>query len=178
MKIRCEAPADFGAISEVVSAAWAEADGTPSNRPPIEVRIVELIRDSENYIPDLSLVAESEAGIVGHIMFSHVELRGEETIRILALAPMAVLPNHQRTGIGGALVRAGLEKADALKESLVVLVGHADYHPRFGFEPARRSGIEPPWPDLPDEVWMVKPLSSYSEDMRGTVRYPPAFDET
>lgn len=90
----------------------------------------------------------------------------------------AVAPTHQRTGVGTALVEAGLTKADVLGEPLVLVLGHAAYYPRFGFEPARPLGIEPPFPDLPDDVWMIKRMSSYSEQFRGTVWYPPAFDVT
>jgi putative acetyltransferase len=116
--------------------------------------------------------------IVGHILLSSVELHGEQTMRVLALAPMAVLPTHQRVGVGRALVDASIEKAEARREPLILVVGHADYYPRFGFQPARHHGIEPPWPDFPDDVWMVKPLSSFSDRFRGTVRYPTAFDLT
>jgi putative acetyltransferase len=111
-------------------------------------------------------------------MFSYVELQGEQSTRVLALAPMAVSPLHQRTGIGSALVKAGLERADTMGLPLVVVVGYASYYPRFGFEPARPLGIEPPWPDLPDDVWMIKPLPSYSGRLGGTVRYPPPFDRS
>ena len=166
VNIRPETPADYEAIAGVVTAAASANDA----------RLVELIRASDNYDPALALVAESESAIVGHILFSYVELRGQRTTRVLALAPMAVGPTHQRTGIGSALVEAGLKKADALGGPLVLVLGHAGYYPRFGFEPARPLGIEPPFSDLPDDVWMIKRLSSYSERFRGTVSYPPAFD--
>lgn len=167
MNIRVETPADYASIADVLVAAFDSED---------EVRLVDAIRTSSGYLPELALVAEQDSTIVGHLLLSYVELLGLEAMRVLALAPMAVAPAHQRIGIGSALVEAGLEKADALSEPLVLVLGHADYYPRFGFRPARSCGIEPPWPDLSEDVWMIKPLSAYSDRFRGTVSYPTAFD--
>lgn len=167
MKIRAESPEDYDAIAKVIGAAFETED---------EVRLVDAVRISDGYLPELALVAEQDSMIVGHIVFSYVGLQGAEAMRVLALAPMAVAPTQQRTGIGSALVQSGLKEAEAMSEPLVLVLGHAHYYPRFGFEPARSYGIEPPWPDLPNDVWMVKLLSSYSQRFQGTVRYPPAFD--
>jgi putative acetyltransferase len=123
-------------------------------------------------VPELSLVAEEDGEIVAHIMLSYVALDGRS---VLQLAPMAVVPDHQSRGIGAALVRSALERADALGEPLVLVVGHAGYYPRFGFEPARALGIEPPEP-FPDEDWMARRLAAYEPTLRGTVRCTPAFD--
>lgn len=168
MKIRPETPADYDAIAQLDTVTMREN----------EARLVELIRASDYYVPDLALVAEDDSEIVGHIVFSYVGLQSAATRRVLALAPMAVVPERQRSRIGGSLIEAGLETIEAMHEPLVLVLGHASYYPRFGFEPARPFGIEPPWPDLPNDVWMMKRLASYSPDIRGTVRYPPAFDVT
>jgi putative acetyltransferase len=167
MIVRPETPSDYEAISELLTSAFGQAT---------ESRLVRMLRASDNYVPDLSLVAEQNGQVVGHIMFSYITLKNDEEFRVLALACMAVTPGCQRRGIGGALVEAGLERADDRREPLVVVVGHPTYYPRFGFEPARRHGIEPPSADFPDNAFMIRRLSQYSERYRGRVVYPPAFD--
>ena len=85
--------------------------------------------------------------IVGHILFTRVVVRGQEAEHpALALAPLAVLPGEQRRGVGTALVRWGIDEASRLGHSLVIVLGHADYYPRFGFVPASRHGIRAPFP--------------------------------
>jgi putative acetyltransferase len=98
-------------------------------------------------------------------------------VELLALAPVAVRPGWQRQGIGGQLIRTGLESAAALVFRAVVLIGHPTYYPRFGFTPARSFGLECPFP-VPDEVFMALPLRPGGLDgVRGTIVYPPAFGE-
>jgi putative acetyltransferase len=161
--IRPETPADADAIARAVELAFGR---------PAEAELVVAIRASDGFVPELSLVAEEGGEIVGHVMLSYVPL-GDR--KVLQLAPMAVVPQRQSQGIGGALVRAVLERADGLGAPLVLVVGHADYYPRFGFEPARALGIEPPAP-FADEVWMARRLTAYDPTLRGTARFPPAFD--
>ncbi len=140
-------------------------------------QLVELIRASDRYVPELALVAEEDGVVVGHVMFSYVTLRGDEERDVLELAPVAVAPKRQRRGIGGALIRAGIEGAKARNEPLVVVLGHPTYYPRFGFEPAREHGIEPPSPEM-EPAFMVLPLPKYDECYRGRVVFPAAFDVT
>jgi putative acetyltransferase len=167
LRIRPEDPADFQAISDVVTAAFGQKD---------EARIIELIRQSPHYVPELALVAEEEGQIVGQALFSYIGLKGDNPAQVLGLAPVAVAPAHQRRGIGTALIRHGLAEADRRREALVVVVGHPHYYPRFGFEPASRHGIHAPWPNIPDAAFMVKLLSGYEKHYRGRVSYPPAFE--
>jgi len=169
MIVRPETPSDYEAIDELLRSAFDGAD---------ESQLVRSLRASDNYVPDLALVAEENDQVVGHIVFSYATLKDDEEFRVLALAPMAVTPGLQRRGIGGALVEAGLERADDRGEPLVIVVGHPTYYPRFGFEPARRHGIEPPSADFPDDAFMVRRLSGYSERQRGRVVYPAAFGMT
>ncbi|MEX2245203.1 MAG: N-acetyltransferase [Dehalococcoidia bacterium] len=168
--IRAERPEDHKAIARVVEAAF----GRPS-----EARLVELVRASEHYVPELALVAEDGGAIRGHVMFSYCWLNGEGAPRrVLCMAPVSVEPPYQRNGIGGKLIEEGLHIADARGEPLVHVLGHAAYYPRFGFRSARSLGIEPPDPSIPDGVFMAKPLAGYHPAVRGRIEYPPAFQET
>jgi putative acetyltransferase len=166
MIVRPETPSDYEAIEELLRSAFGGVE---------EAQLVRLTRASDNYVPDLTLVAEENGQVVGHIMFSYITLKGDEEFRVLSLAPMAVTPERQRRGIGGALVQAGLERCEDRGEPLVILVGHPTYYPRFGFELASRYGIEPPSAEIPDDAFMVRRLPGYSERHRGSAVYPPAF---
>ena len=145
---------------------------------PNEAELVERIRASDRYVPELALVAKQDDTIVGHVMFSFVTLRGAEEFDVLQLAPVSVVPEWQQRGTGGALIRSGIERAGARREPLVLVQGHAAYYPRFGFEPSRDYDIEPPHPEIPAPFFMVLRLSAYEERYRGQVVYPPAFDVT
>lgn len=167
--IRPERPGDEVAIRAVTDAAFGNVG--------VESAIVERLRDTERWIADLSLVAEAGDGsIVGHCLTSIGDLvTPDGTVRpILTLGPIAVLPERQRTGIGTALIEATIETASAAGWPAIVLLGHATYYPRFGFESARAVGLEPerPWSD---EHWMVLRLETWTGDLRGTVRFAPAF---
>jgi predicted N-acetyltransferase YhbS len=163
MIIRPERADDRDAIEAVTRAAFGKEQ---------EVRMIEAIRASNGFVPDLSLVVEVDGRVAGHVLLSYVEL-GEG--RVLELGPIGVLPEVQRQGIGSALVREALERADALGEPLVLVLGHPWYYPRFGFVRASTLGIEPPGERIPDEAWMAIPLSGYGPGLRGRVVFPPAF---
>jgi putative acetyltransferase len=137
-----------------------------------EARLVEALRESDVHLPELCLVAIRDQSIAGHIFFSRARLAGGP--QVLALAPMAVLPEHQRKGAGGALLAEALTRAEETEFPLVVVVGHADYYPGFGFEPADPIGIKAPF-DVPPEAWMAYRLPTYTPETRGTVIYPEGF---
>lgn len=168
MLIRPERPTDFDQIDDVVTAAFGQPD---------EARLVRLLRESDAYVPELALVAADDANVVGHIMLTYVELAGDAPRRLLSLAPLAVRPDRQNTGIGIDLTRAAMQAADERDEPLVIVLGHPTYYPRFGFEPARSHGIEPPDPEIPDEVFMVARLRAYDPRLRGRIAYPAPFDD-
>ena len=173
MEIRPEREEDFDVIDVVVEAAFAgEGRGGSAERD-----LVRKIRQHDTYRPDLSLVAEEDGEVVGHIMLSYVFL-GPQRTRVLELAPLAVRPDKQSAKIGDQLSRAALKLADHDGEPLVLVLGHPSYYPRFGFESARANGIEPPIEGLPDEVWMVAKLSNYDPALRGTVDFGPPFEES
>ena len=137
---------------------------------------MDALRASDAFIPDLSLVAVEGEAIVGHVLFSRAAVRdGAAAHPALALAPVAVAPSRQRKGIGSALIRCGLEQAGALGHGVVIVLGHPDYYPRFGFAPAQARGIRPPFP-VNDQSFMALALRPGSLDgIRGIVEYPPPF---
>jgi putative acetyltransferase len=166
MNIRGETLLDYPAIAEVNILAFGRKN---------EAQIVEIIRASDRYIPELSLVAEVNGVVVGHILFSYIDLVNQETLRVLGLAPMAVHPQFQRQGIGSALVQKGLEIADARGEAIVIVLGHPQFYSRFGFQPSVYYKIESPF-EVPEDVFMVKSLKIYQDKYKGKVVYPPAFE--
>ena len=161
MHIRPEEERDFDEIDAVVRAAFGKQD---------EVDFVHRIRAADTYVPELALVAVDNAEIVGHVMFSYATVGGRP---VLQLAPLAVRPDRQRTGIGDALTRRGIELAEERGEPLILVLGIPEYYPRFGFTSARALGIEPYNADLPDEVWMAKPLAAYDPSITGTAAFAP-----
>ena len=166
MLIRAEEEKDWAAVQVVNTCAFETS---------AEARLVTRLREEAK--PVVSLVAEADGEIVGHIIFSPVSLSGHPRLEILGLGPMAVLPRHQRKGIGSALVRAGLEQVKQLGFGAVVLVGHAEFYPRFGFRPAARFGIACQF-EVPAEAFMALELKpGYLADVTGTVEYHRAFSE-
>lgn len=165
--IRCrrESPPDWPAIRRVLTAAFGQT---------AEADLVERLRAAGALA--LSAVAEVNGEIRGYIGFSPVTIAstGRHTAA-LALAPLGVLPAWQRDGIGSALVRWGFDECRRVGHSMVIVVGHADYYPRFGFVPAGPQGIRCPFP-VPDEAFMVAELKPGSlRSVLGTVRYRPEF---
>lgn len=170
LEIRPERPRDRAAIREVVRAAFDHHDGV--------AELVDLIRASAGFVPQLSLVAWLEGEVVGHVLLSRAHLVDESGTRhgVLILSPLAVDPALQRRGIGSALVPAGLVGAEAQRERLVVLQGSPAYYPRFGFSDCRGLGIQMDLPDwAPRDAGMAFPLSAYGPDVRGRLVEPPAF---
>ncbi len=167
--IRPEQPSDYSVVFEVNKLAFGREN---------EPRLVEALRQSTGFIPELSLVAVLEDRVVGHILFSPMVFETPAgDISILALAPLAVRPDYQNQGIGSELVRQGLEACRRLEHRVIVVLGHPNFYPRFGFEPAQPKGVSAPFP-VPEEAWMVIELQPGAlSGIRGTVRYPPAFDD-
>jgi putative acetyltransferase len=121
-----------------------------------------------------SFVAEVGNQIIGHILFSRMTIEtAQGPVAAVSLAPMAVLPDHQGHSIGSQLVRHGLNELRARGERIVIVLGHKDYYPRFGFSPDTARNLDSPFPP---EVFMALELSeSALEGIRGDVRYPAAF---
>ncbi len=160
--IRREQPGDEAAVHRVNALAFAGFD---------EATMVDALRANSGVT--LSLVAELDGSVVGHILFSPVSIDPEGTA--IGLAPMAVLPGHQRRGIGGRLVREGLELLRAAGHGAVVVLGHPEYYPRFGFGRASGFGLRCEF-ECPDEAFMAIELSPGALANRaGLVRYRPEF---
>jgi len=167
--IRPEREADGPAIAEVVRAAFV-------THPDEVASFVERIRASEQFVPQLALVAEDASGVIGHVMLSWVGLESRSRSRILNLTPMSVRPDRQRAGVGTRLIRDVLGRAERAGEPAVMVEGIAAYYPRFGFERASALGFIAPHPKIPDEAFMVKRLPGYTSDLAGRIVYPAAFD--
>jgi putative acetyltransferase len=159
--VRDEQPADLAAIRAVNDAAFDQ---------PLEGHIVDELR--RHGAVRLSLVAEVDGRIVGHILFSPVMSTGAEG---LGLGPMAVTPDYQRRGVGTALIEAALARLRAAGCPFVVVLGHHDYYGRFGFVPASRHGLRCEW-DVPDESFMVHVIDpAGTAAAAGLIRYRPEF---
>jgi putative acetyltransferase len=138
-----------------------------------EADLVDVLRQEAD--PIISLVAEVSGEIVGHIMFSPASLSGHPNLRVMGLAPMAVSPVHQNKGIGSALVKAGLDLCGKLGFVAVVVLGHPDYYPRFGFSPSSRFNIDSEY-EVPEDVMMaMELLPGALSGKSGRVSYHPAF---
>jgi len=166
--IRSEQPDDIAAVRALNTVAFGQ---------PAEAGIVDSLRAA---CPDaVSLVAVEDSQVVGHIFFSPVCIcGGSKAIPGMGLAPMAVLPERQRKGIGSLLVDAGV---DAMRERncpFIIVLGHPEYYPRFGFVPASRHGLTCQWQGVPDEAFMVRILDeSFMAGVSGTAKYRDEFDQ-
>jgi putative acetyltransferase len=165
--IRPETSKDMAAIRHINEEAFGQKE---------EAEIVEKLKNRG--VLTISLVAAQDNEIIGHIAFSPVKVESKHSsFDAIALAPMSVLPASQRQGIGSQLVRAGLEECRRLGHEVVVVLGHPDYYPHFGFAPAKPKGIDCEF-EVPDEAWMVLELKEGALAARsGTVKYQPEFNE-
>src|SRR5687768_5285082 len=167
LTIREESPDDISAIRRVNELAFGQA---------AEADLVDRLRHA---CPDtLSLVAE-DGGILGHIFFSPVQAGGAgDAVIGMGLAPMAVLPDRQRRGVGSELVRRGVEILRQRGCPFVVVVGHPQYYPRFGFEPASKHRIASQWDGIPDAAFMVLVLDPHAmAGLSGVAKYRNEFND-
>jgi len=162
--IRAERPQDAEAIRAVNLAAFPTA---------LEGDIVDALRPRVTTF--LSLVAEADGEVIGHILFTPVAVgEAAPSCRAMGLAPMAVTPDRQRRGVGSLLVTAGLDACRDLGAEMVVVLGHADYYPRFGFRPAADFGLRCPIPGAED-FFFALPLVPGGALPHGTVSFHPGF---
>lgn len=169
--IRRETPADIEAVRRVHTAAFASAEQPDST--PVEVGLTDALRAEPDAIPQLSLVAVEQDQVVGHVICSRGWIDGAPA---LGLGPLGVSAERQGQRVGSMLMHAVLAAADALDEPIVLLLGHLDYYPRFGFRPAREFGIEAPNPDWGDH-FQARPLTRWNPTLRGRFTYAAPFAE-
>ena len=167
LSIRREIPEDIDSVRYVNEQAFGRKK---------EAELVDKLRNRG--VLTISLVAIQDGEIVGHIAFSPVVIEsGLSSFEAIALAPMAVLPAYQRKGIGSQLVRAGLKECQRLGHDIVVILGHPDYYPRFGFVLAKTKGIDCEF-KAPEEAWMILELREGAlAGRRGIVKFQPEFRE-
>ncbi|UJW35245.1 N-acetyltransferase [Saccharothrix sp. AJ9571] len=171
MLIRRETEADAAAIRVVHDAAFAKPDAPGAET--VESRLVGELRADGDLLPALSLVAEIDGRVAGHVCCSHARI--ESTPGPVGLGPLGVLPEFQSAGVGSALMHAVIAAADALEIPVVVLLGSPGYYSRFGFVLAAEHGITPSTPDWVPH-FQVRPLTAYSAEFTGAFHYAPAFD--
>lgn len=165
--IRQEQPGDYESIKRLNDEAFGQEN---------EGRMVNALRKTSKFITSLSLIAEMNNNILGHILFYPVTIKTDKgNYDVLSLAPLAVLPADQNKGIGSKLVKKGLEHCKETDFDVVIVVGHPNYYPRFGFKPASKWNIKLPL-DAPEEAFMVLELKENTLDRyAGTVIFPKEY---
>ena len=167
--IRQEIETDFSDVFELNKAAFAQ---------DVEGKLVNELRKSNAFIPELSLVATLDKKIIGHILFTKIKIKNDSgnEYNSLALAPIAVAPEFQKQGIGSQLIKQGLALSKRLGHQSIIVLGHEHYYPKFGFVPAANWNIKAPF-DVPSNVFMGIELKENGlKNVRGTVQYPREFN--
>ena len=167
LEIRQENPNDYEEVYNVIKTAFETAEESDGN----EQDLVVDLRKSNNFIPELSLVAVKDKKIVGYILFTKIKI-GDNVE--LALAPLGILPEYQRQGIGGELIKEGHRIAKSLGYHYSVVLGSDKYYPKFGYEKASNYGIKAPFEVL-DKNFMAIRLNDSNEEIKGTVKYAKEF---
>lgn len=167
LEIRQENMSDHEQVYNVIKTAFEKAEHSDGNEQDL---VIEL-RKSNSFIPELSLVAVDENKIIGYVLFTKIKI-GDNTE--LALAPLAVLPEYQRKGIGTRLVKEGHKIAKQLNYNYSIVLGSNKYYPRLGYIPASRYNIKAPF-DVEDDYFMAIKLNENAKTINGIVEYDKAF---
>jgi predicted N-acetyltransferase YhbS len=171
--IRQETPEDYTWVIELTEKAFETMEFSDGK----EGQLVDNLRKAPTFIEKLSLVAELNGQVIGHILFSPMQIKNEqESFESLVLGPVSVLPEFQKMGIGGQLILAGHQKARELGFQSVILIGHPEYYPRFGYKPASGWGIKTHYELPSDDVFMAVELTEDAlKNVSGMVIFPPEF---
>lgn len=174
MIIRQEKKEDFKGVFTLIEKAF-EAEELSDHK---EQFLVERLRKSNAFIPELSIIAEIDNVIVGHILVTKIRIKNSSNeFESLALAPVSVLPTFQGQGIGSKIIKEVHQKAKSLGYKSIILLGHKDYYPRFGYKKAISYGIQLPF-EVPDENCMaIELVDEGLKDINGVVEYPKEFFE-
>ena len=172
VKLRQETIADYEAVFKIIEEAFKSEEYSDNK----EKFLVERLRNSKAFIPQLALVAETDSIIVGHILLTKIQIKNDhESFESLALAPVSVKPNYQKMGIGGQLIKEAHRIAKELGYKSIVLLGHAEYYPKFGYQLCRNYGIKIPF-DAPEENCLVVELVEDGlKGVNGIVEYTREF---
>ncbi|GAA5196530.1 hypothetical protein GCM10023346_29250 [Arthrobacter gyeryongensis] len=172
--LRSERKADRESVLALTAAAFSTSPvtGLPVEGVPAEVTLLRELFDCDEYLPQFSIVAEIAGEIVGHVISTR-GLVGE--LRLLGLGPISVEPHLQRRGIGSALLRETVRRADEAGEPGIALLGSTEYYPRFGFLPARTLGVMAPDAGWGDHFQLL-PLKAWPDGVSGTFRYAAPFE--
>jgi putative acetyltransferase len=171
--VRPESPDDFAAIREMLVLAFSE------EFPRDDVAtLVEALRETPGYDPELALVAELDGAIIGYVMFTsiHIESAGGN-VPVMTLAPLAVRPTWHGQGVGSMLARHGLERCRNLGHTIVTVIGHSTYYPRFGFTQSLPLGIDMTHAKLDESKMVLALVPGALEGVTGMVRLPSVFDD-
>ena len=170
IRLRQETKDDFNEVFDVNHLAFGQDN---------EAKLVDALRNNPTaFVPRLSIVATESDTIVGHILFTKINIKDDEgnLHESLGLAPMAVKPEFQNRGIGGQLIRKGFEVAKDLGFTSVVVLGHEHYYPKFGFEPATKWNIKAPFAVRPNHFMAIELVKDGLKNISGTVNYPKEFE--
>jgi predicted N-acetyltransferase YhbS len=170
--IRKESTQDHAAVHTLIQQAFAKEKYSDKT----EHFLVDRLRESKSFIPELSLVAENEGKHIGHILLTRLSIKPEnKTFRCLALAPVSVLPQFQNKGIGTALINESHRLAKAMGYSGIILIGHENYYKRFGYKELDQNRYKLPF-EIPKENCFYLELNNNStKNSSGTIIYDPAF---
>ena len=167
VEIRQESQKDYEEVYRVVKKAFKMAEHSDGN----EQDLVVALRNSDSFIPELSLIAVKEDKIIGYILFTKIKIGNYEE---LALAPLAVLPEYQKQGIGSMLIEQGHKIAKKLGYHYSIVLGSENYYPKFGYIPAIQCGIQAPF-EVPNENFMAVKLNNTDTEIKGIVQYAKEF---
>lgn len=167
LEIRKETKKDYEEVYNLIKISFKTAKHSEGN----EQDLVEALRKSKNFVPELSLVAVKENKIVGYILFTKIKIGEYEE---LALAPLCVLPEYQKQGIGRKLIEEGHKIAKKLGYHFSVVLGSKNYYPKMGYVPAIQFGIKPTF-DVPNENFMAIKLNDFDKEIISTVEYAKEF---